>query len=145
MRFHSDRRYHLPMSPDELWATVARVDDYQSWWPWLRRFEGEHLADQAVWTCLVQPPLPYWVRFDVVLDEVIEPHTVRARIKGDVVGDAHLDIREHLAGSEARLISNLGPGNPLLKAVAAVAAPVVRYGHDWVLDSGVRQFLDRHR
>jgi len=144
VRFHSDRRYHVPMSPEELWATVARVEDYQSWWPWLRRFRADQLADGEVWTCLVQPPLPYWVRFEVALDEVIEPHTVRARISGDVVGDAHLDIREHLAGAEARLVSDLGPGNPVLRAFARVGAPLVRYGHDWVLDSGVRQFLDRH-
>jgi hypothetical protein len=27
--------------------------------------------------------------------------------------------------------------------VAGVAAPLVRRGHDWVLDTGARQFRDR--
>jgi hypothetical protein len=40
-------------------------------------------------------------------------------------------------------VSHLEPGNSLLRAVARLAAPVVRYGHDWVLDTGARQFIDR--
>jgi hypothetical protein len=143
LRFHTDRRYHLPMAPAELWAAIAQTDDYQSWWPWLRRFDADGLTGDAVWRCTVQPPLPYWVRFNVVLEEVCAPNTVRASITGDVVGDAHLEITEHLVGSEARLISNLEPDNGLLKAVARLAAPMVRYGHDWVIDRGARQFVDR--
>ncbi len=145
MRFHTDRRYQLPMTPAEVWAAVTQVDDYQTWWPWLRQFDAEDLAGDAVWRCLVQPPLPYSVRFDVALDEVRAPTTVRASITGDVVGDAHLEISAHPGGSEARLVSNLEPGNGFLKAVARLAAPLVRYGHDWVIDSGARQFVDRAR
>lgn len=145
VRFHTDRRYHLPLSPAELWDSVSRVDDYQVWWPWLRGFDGSRLASDEVWACHVQPPLPYWVRFEVTLGEVRAPHTVHASIRGDVRGEAHLEIREHLVGSEARLVSDLEPGNPLLRAVARLAAPMVRYGHDWVLDTGAKQFLDRAR
>jgi hypothetical protein len=79
----------------------------------------------------------------VALEEVTAPTTVRASITGDVVGEARLDIVEQPDGSEARLVSHLEPGNGFLKAVARVAAPVVRYGHDWVLDTGARQFIDR--
>ena len=143
MRFQTDRRYQLPLPPSELWAAVARVEDYQTWWPWLRQFDAEQLADDEVWHCLVQPPLPYWVRFDVALEEVHAPTTVRASITGDVVGEALLEISDHPAGSEARLVAYLEPGNGFLRMVARLAAPAVRYGHDWVLDSGARQFIDR--
>lgn len=143
MRFETDRRYDLPVSPSELWATLTRVDDYRSWWPWLRHFDAQQLAGDEVWDCLVQPPLPYKVRFSVSLDEVQAPTTIRASITGDVVGEARLDITERPDGSEARLVSHLEPGNPLLRAVARVASPVVRFGHDWVLDTGARQFIDR--
>ncbi|MGH9276386.1 MAG: hypothetical protein ACRDZU_17210 [Acidimicrobiales bacterium] len=143
MRFETDRRYDLPVSPSELWAALTRVDDYRSWWPWLRQFDAQQLAGDEIWDCLVQPPLPYRVRFFVSLDEVHAPTTIRASITGDVVGEARLDITECPDGSEARLVSHLEPGNGLLRAVARVAAPVVRYGHDWVLDTGARQFIDR--
>lgn len=143
VRFESDRRYQLAVPPAELWASLARVDDYQSWWPWLRLFDARQLARDEIWDCLVQPPLPYRVRFAVTLDEVRAPTTVLASITGDVVGDARLEISERPDGSEARLVSHLEPGNGFLKAVARLAAPVVRYGHDWVLDTGARQFIDR--
>lgn len=143
MRFESDKRYQLPVPPADLWAAVARVDEYEGWWPWLRQFDAGALAADEVWHCLVQPPLPYWVRFDVNLDEVRAPTMVRASVTGDVVGEAVLRISEHPEGSEAHLTSSLEPGNGFLKAVARFAAPVIRYGHDWVLDSGARQFLDR--
>lgn len=143
MRFETDRRYDLPVSPADLWGALTRVDRYQSWWPWLREFDAQDLAGDEVWDCLVQPPLPYRVRFSVTLDEVVAPTTVRASITGDVVGQARLDIAERLHGSEARLVSHLEPGNGFLRAVARVAAPVVRYGHDWVIDTGAKQFIDR--
>ena len=31
----------------------------------------------------------------------------------------------------------------MLRTFAAVARPVVRFGHDWVLDTGVQQFRSR--
>lgn len=143
VRFATDRSYELPVSPTDLWEALTRVDRYQSWWPWLRSFDAQDLAGDEVWDCLVQPPLPYRVRFSVTLDEVVPPSVVRASITGDVVGEALLEITEHSQGSRARLVSHLEPGNGFLRAVARVAAPVVRYGHDWVLDTGARQFIDR--
>ena len=143
MRFETDRSYQLAVSPDAVWAALARVEDYQQWWPWLRGFDDAHLAEEAVWRCLVQPPLPYRVRFAIRLDEVRAPTTIRASLTGDVVGNARLEITETAHGCQARLVARLEPGNGLLKAVARVATPVIRFGHDWVLDSGARQFLER--
>lgn len=143
MRFESDRRYELRVPPAELWAALTRVEDYQVWWPWLRHFDAQQLEGDEVWDCLVQPPLPYRVRFSVTLHEVRAPTTVRASISGDVVGEARLEIADRPDGSQARLVSHLEPGNGLLRAVARIAAPMVRYGHDWVLDTGARQFIDR--
>jgi uncharacterized protein YndB with AHSA1/START domain len=143
VRFETDRSYRLPVPPAELWSALARVEDYRQWWPWLRRFDAVHLADDEIWHCLVQPPLPYWVRFDVTLDEVLPPTTVRASITGDIVGVASVQISEREGGSEARLVSRLEPGNGFLKVVSRLAAPVSRFGHDWVLDNGAQQFIDR--
>jgi hypothetical protein len=111
VRFESDRRYQLPVSPTELWAALTRLDRYQLWWPWLREFDAQLLAGDETWDCLVQPPLPYRVRFVVALEEVTAPTTVRASITGDVVGEARLDIVEQPDGSEARLVSTRVPAS----------------------------------
>ena len=61
-----------------VWAALGDVEAYRDWWPWLRRFEADGLRAGAVWRCLVQPPLPYTVRFDLTLHRVIEPERVEA-------------------------------------------------------------------
>jgi len=83
---------------------MARVEDYRSWWPWLRHFDGGGLAAGSTWVAVVQPPLPYRLRF------------------------------------ELHLVSELTPTNAVLRAVSQFAAPVARFGHEWVLDTGLRQF-----
>ncbi len=143
MRFDSDRRYELPVSPAELWTALEQVDDYRTWWPWLRRFDAEALAPGHTWLAHVQPPIPYWVRFSVRIDDADAPRSIKATVSGDVVGDARLEISDHPGGCEARLVSSLAPGNGFLKVVARMASPMVRFGHDWVLDTGARQFMRR--
>ena len=140
MDVRSDRSYRFDASPEDLWAALTNVEDYRVWWPWLRRFDGDAFAAGERWTCVVQPPLPYSLRFDLTLDEVVEHERVAATVSGDIVGTAHLELTPDGTGSALALASQLAPANPMLRAIAVVARPVVRFGHDWVLDTGLRQF-----
>lgn len=143
MKIHSDRRHSFPVPPDELWEAMARVDAYREWWPWLRHFEAAPLVPGALWTATVQPPLPYRLQFDVQLGDVVAPRHVSAEISGDITGSARLEVRPSGDGSELHLVSELAPANAVLRGVAHLARPMVRYGHEWVLDTGLRQFRDR--
>ncbi len=60
-----------------------------------------------------------------------------------MVGTATLELDDDDTGCIARLSSTLAPGNAALRLVSRLAAPVARFGHDWVLDSGARQFVAR--
>lgn len=140
----SDRSWRFDVAPDELWAALGDVDRYRSWWPWLRRFAaGDGFAEHARWDCVVAPPLPYVVRFQVHLEEVVPAEVVRAEICGDIAGRATLTISDAPGGSTARLRSELRPTDPVLQRVAWLSPPIVRWGHDWVLDRGRRQFVER--
>lgn len=150
VEIRSERRYAFPVTPAELWAAMGRVDAYRQWWPWLHRFstgraEGGLVAG-AVWQCEVHPPVPYSLTFAISLDEVVAAERVRATVTGDVVGCAEVDLWPVDAGDPAgcgvRFTSRLSPGNRMLRAVAAVARPVARFGHDWVLDQGGRRFRE---
>lgn len=143
MLVRTDRCFDLPVAPAALWAHVSRVERYPQWWPWLRRFEGRALAADQDWACTVQPPLPYSVSFTVHLEEVEAPVSARARVSGDIEGWAELSIRPSVEGSEVRLVSSLAPSNGYLKVASRLAGPVVRFGHDWVLGTAVRQFSAR--
>ena len=154
-------RYELPLPCESVWSLIGQVQGFRTWWPWLRQFEGQGLAVGDEWRCTVQPPVPYLVRFRVVIDHVDAPTLVRASVLGDVVGHATLRLEASSPASEASpgpgsngngrpnggagctasLESSLAPGNRALGVVSRFAAPVARFGHDWVLDSAARQFI----
>ena len=120
------------------------MSQYRDWWPWLRVFDAAALAEGEEWRCEVQPPVPYPVRFRVAIEHVEAPGLVRATVSGDVVGDATLTLdMEADVGCTATLESSLAPGNTALRLVSRFAGPIARFGHDWVLDSGARQFIAR--
>ncbi len=143
MRIRSDRHHSFSVSPEELWDAMVRVDAYRGWWPWLRSFDAVALAPGEVWTAVVQPPLPYRVRFDIRLGEVEAPRLASAEVSGDIEGTARIEIQPAGGGSELHFTSELAPTNAVLRTVARMAQPLVRFGHEWVLDTGLRQFRDR--
>jgi uncharacterized protein YndB with AHSA1/START domain len=140
VRIGSDHRFRFAADPDTVWRAMASVDQYRTWWPWLRRFEAGSLRAGERWTCEVRPPLPYAVRFVVVLDEVVGAERVRSSIEGDIVGTAELTLRARESGSELHLTSELEPAHRLLRSLGRLARPLARYGHDWVITTGARQF-----
>lgn len=145
MQIASDRSYGFTADAAELWAAIAAVERFPQWWPWLRRFEAQALERGDVWQCTVQPPLPYSLSFSVSLDDVAEGERVSATISGEIEGTATLTIEPADQGCRARLTSTLAPSSRFLQAIALVARPVVSLGHDWVLDTGARQFRQHLR
>jgi hypothetical protein len=143
--FASDRDWVFDVGPAELWSAMTEIESYPSWWPWLRRFDpGEGFEVGAAWRCEVAPPLPYVVRFTVVLDQIDAGSSARATVRGDVRGTAVLTVDDLGPDrSRARLRSRLEPAHPILRNVGRVARPMVEWGHDWVLDQGRRQFVER--
>jgi hypothetical protein len=146
--FRSDRSWRFDVGADELWETICETGSYRAWWPWLRRFdEDDGLVAGATWRCVVSPPLPYVVRFEIHHESVEPARRVESVVRGDIGGTAvlTLDDLDDLDGRGclARLRSDLAPTNPVLRSFGLVARPLVERGHDWVLEVGRRQFVDR--
>lgn len=143
MQVDSDRNYHFTLPRARVWQALLRTDAYQSWWPWLRRFDSGPLTPGTRWRCVVQPPLPYRVAFDLVIDEVRDGTLVSAAVEGDLRGAARLELVPEPGGCVLHLTASLLPVDRLLRTVAATAPPIARFGHDWILDTGFRQFSAR--
>ena len=143
MELASDRHYRFPVPADAFWSAIGATDDYRRWWPWLRTFDAEGLVAGDVWRCAVRPPLRYTVRFAVHLGTVEPPRVIDARVEGDIAGTARLVVTPRDDGCDVRLTSTLAPSHRGLALLASVARPLVRRGHDWVLDTGARQFASR--
>ena len=139
----SDRTYRFDAGPEKFWATIGDLGSYTSWWPWLRIFDAKDFEVGSRWTCAVQPPVPYRVRFTIDLIQIEVPRLVTVAVSGDVIGSASLEVVPDGSGSAVRLVSELTPDNRVLRAASVVARPIVRFGHDWVLDTGASQFAAR--
>ena len=133
------------MPPAELWEALSRTHEYPMWWSWLRVFESPGLVEGTVARCVVRAPLPYSLRFNVLVDEVVPEELVVARVEGDISGPARLEIAPLSAtgGSEARLVWEVEVRDRVLRGAAVVARPLMEWGHEWVVANGVNQFRRR--
>lgn len=143
MEVRSDRTYRFDADVSEVWDAFGRVEDYRRWWPWLSRLDAEGLVSGDRWDCTVRPPVPYLLRFVISLDDVEPLRHITATVSGDIVGHAHLALDDSHDGCEVRLASSLAPRSATLRAVTTLTPWLARFGHDWVLDTGLRQFRDR--
>ena len=133
------------MSRATVWNLISDMRNYRRWWPWLTLFEATALAAGETWECAVRPPVPYPVRFQVALEGVHPPWLVRGRVDGDVRGWAELTLDEARSGaaSVVTLRSVLVPSSVALRTVSRLAPSVARFGHDWIIDTGIRRFVAR--
>ena len=148
-RFTFDRTWVFAASADDVWGLLTHTERYPRWWPWLARLDSDGLTEGAVARCVVQPPLPYRLRFDVHLDRVDRPRLLEGTVTGDLQGPARLELRPG-DGSDtgpgrctARLAWEVELGSLRLRRIARVARPVMQWGHDLVIDRGVQQFRRR--
>ena len=141
--FTFDRSWDFDLPPDELWAVLARTDDYPRWWSWLDGFSADGLRVGGSARFSVRPPLPYLLHVTVDVDEVVEPTFVAVTIGGDVHGPARLEVRPDGDGTRARLAWELELQRPMLVALERVARPAMVWGHDTVVGLGIRQFRRR--
>ena len=140
MTFRLDRRWVFGVVPRDLWEALSRPNRLREWWPWLRTLDSDGLVQGTVSHCEVRGPVPYSLRFDVALIEVVPERLVDARVSGDIAGPARLDLADHPGGCEARVSWNVELRDPLLRAASRVARPLMQWGHDWAIDDGVRRF-----
>jgi hypothetical protein len=134
---------HFAHDRATVWAAMADVGSYRQWWPWLRDFDAEALATDAVWRCTVRAPVGYTVSFRIAFTRVIDASLVEARVSGDIAGGAELTLRDGEKHCEVVVRSNLQPESRFLRILSNTVPPVARYGHDWVLATGARQFEQR--
>lgn len=143
VRVRSDRVYRFPHPPAAVWESMGRVDAYRSWWPWLRRFHGQGLVVGDRWRCTIVPPIPYSLALTITIVDARPSQLAVAEVSGDITGEATVELDHDGTGSRVRLRSSLAPARQPLRTVAALAPWMARRGHDWVLDTGARQFGER--
>lgn len=143
--FHFARTWELDVPPDRFWATISRTGDYRTWWPWLREFDADGMREGSQWRAVIQSPLPYVLRVQLVLDEVVECERLAASVSGDIGGWASLDLAAapDNKGSMVDVEWDMRPRSRAMQAAAVLARPLLRWSHEWVLARGLDQFRQR--
>lgn len=140
MRIRSDRLYRLPIPRHEIWRRITVVDNYQTWWPWLRDLDAAKLAAGEVWQCTLQPPMPYAIRCGIHFETVVDHTLIAALITGDLVGRARIELLDRPPGTQVRVLSELAARDWSIRLVARALPTLARRAHDWILDTGARRF-----
>lgn len=139
-------RFTFDQPPAAMWGSIERCDRFEAWWAWLGEFrlEGSRLEDGAVLHGVVSPPVPYRMRIRVVLDHCEPPHRIDATVHGDLEGEATLVLAPDGDGTCAEVSWTIEMMQRPMRLAARVAHPLLRWGHDRVVDAtvhGYRRYL----
>ena len=134
--------FHLDLPPNEVWAIISRTDRFEDWWSWLRELEveGKALQSGSALRGVVVPPLPYRMRLEVVLEECVMPRRIDAVVSGDLEGNASLTFTPDGDGTQATVGWTIEMMQRPMRLAARVAPPLLRWGHDLVVQATVEGF-----
>ena len=142
--------FRLAASPAEVWEAIEHGERFEGWWAWLRefRFDGPGLRAGTVLRGVVHPPVPYTMRVDVRLDRCDAPSLIEATVHGDLEGRARLalepgDAVEADRSTKADVAWTIEMRQRTMRVAARVAHPLLRWGHDRVVEATVAGF-ERH-
>lgn len=137
-----DNRYLFDGTPRQVFDTMAQVDDFPAWWRWLRDYEieGGGLHPGGVLRGLVVPPIPYTFHVSIHVDHIEPGSSIRARLRGDLDGDAQVWLVDHPVGCELTIRWDVEMRKPSMRAAAKVARPLLVWGHDHVIEVAVDRF-----
>jgi carbon monoxide dehydrogenase subunit G len=134
--------FDFELPPEAMWTALEHSERFEGWWGWLREFrlDGGGLQAGSVLRGLVSPPVPYEMRVRVTLDRCTRPQQIDASVSGDLKGDAHLAFSPRGTGTRADVAWTIEMTQRPMRIAARVASPLLRWGHDRVVDATVIGF-----
>ncbi|HZU79005.1 MAG TPA: SRPBCC family protein [Acidimicrobiales bacterium] len=137
--------FEFPLPPAALWEALSSPERFESWWSWLHEFRlrGDGLVDGATLRGVVAPPVPYRMRIDVLLERCEPPSRIEAVVSGDLRGPATLELVQSTRGTAATVAWRIEMMQPAMRLAARFAHPMLRWGHDRVVEMTVAGFRRR--
>jgi uncharacterized protein YndB with AHSA1/START domain len=134
--------FDFDVPPVAVWHAIEHSERFEGWWAWLAEFrlEGGGLRAGSVLYGLVSPPVPYQMRVRVVLDRCIAPERIDVTVGGDLEGTAHLLLTPAGTGTRADVTWTVEMKQRSMRLAARLASPLLRWGHDRVVDATVAGF-----
>jgi carbon monoxide dehydrogenase subunit G len=129
-------------TPTQVWDAIEQFERFERWWPWLQQFglEGDGLRAGSVLHGVVAPPLPYRMRVRVEITHSCRPSTIDADIHGDLEGVGSVALRPAGSGTCVETAWTVEMMQRPMRLASQVAYPLLRWGHDRVVDVTVNRF-----
>jgi hypothetical protein len=136
------RSYRFDVTPADLWRAIERTDRFEGWWSWLSELtlEGGGLVSGGVLRGTVSPPLPYRMLVEVDLVRCERPLEIDAEVHGDLEGPATLRSTPLPDGTLVEVAWTLEMMQRPMRIASRFAHPLLRLGHDAVVDVTVASF-----
>lgn len=134
--------FDFELPPEAMWDVLEHSERFETWWGWLHEFrlDGGPLQAGSVLRGLVSPPVPYEMRVRVVLDQVHRPERIDAHVEGDLEGSAGLLLAPRGDGTRAAVRWTIEMKQRPMRIAARLAPPLMRWGHDRVVEATVAGF-----
>lgn len=134
--------FDFALPPEAMWDVLEHSERFETWWGWLHEFrrDGGALEAGSVLRGVVSPPVPYEMRVRVVLDHSSRPERIDAHVEGDLEGSAGLLFEARGDGTRAAVWWTIEMKQRSMRIAARLAPPVMRWGHDRVVEATVSSF-----
>jgi ribosome-associated toxin RatA of RatAB toxin-antitoxin module len=132
--FRFRTQWRLEHDADAVYAVLADVAAYPSWWPQVR--STREIAD-GVGELRCRSLLPYDLTF--VMHRILEDparHVLEARLEGDLYGTSRWTVTPAGTGCAAVFDEDVDVRGTLLRAAGRVARPALRFNHDLMMRAG---------
>ncbi len=142
------RTFGLEAPVEQVWDALERVDELQREWRWLdvTRRHGQGLAPAACLVCSIDPPVPYRLDIELTVQSSEPRREVVADVAGDLSGHGTLRLRAAGTGStEVDVWWEVEMLQRRMRAAARITGPLMRWGHDRVVDTAIASFRRRLR
>jgi hypothetical protein len=141
-RFRSEWR--IGAGPDEVYAALADVESYPSWW---RQVRAARWIDDRSGEITCRSLLPYDLTFVVARDrEDPVERVLRGQLTGDLNGTSQWTISAEGDSSVAVFEEDVTVGRAMLRAAGVVARPALTFNHGLMMragEAGLRRHLER--
>jgi len=134
--------FRFAATPAVVWEMIERTGEFEGWWGWLGdfRLDGPGLEAGSVLVGVVSPPLPYHLRIRVELERCVRHSLIDAAVHGDLEGHGRLELAPDGDDTIASVAWKIEMMQRPMRAAARFASPLLRFGHDRVVDATVHGF-----
>lgn len=140
-----DGAVQVGAAPSQVWAALENLEAVREWSAWVDRIDmvPDHLESGTVLSVSIVTPLPFRVRVQMVIGECVADRLIVAAVDGDLRGSARLRLNPDGAATRGEVSWSLEMRHGAMRAMAVMAGPLLRWGHDVVAEATIASLTRR--